>query len=223
LPISVEDLVFDEESHTTTAPDGTDVPHVTSVLHETRVATDFEELSELGGRVAENIELAKARGTAVHMDCHALDDDDLDWASVDPRVAPYVEAWKVFKENHKLRPIAGGRERRIYHPVLNYTGILDGVFGGNHGNILIDIKTGNPEASAAHIQTSAYVEPWEMLHPDIPIHQRWAVWLKPKLAVPYRCINYTNPNRHEQYQDMNIFRACLAVYRAQPGRRKKVS
>lgn len=217
---TVDDLTFDAATHTSRLPDGRDVPHVTAVLGAVGVATDFAELAGYSPRMAQLIEFAAARGTAVHADCHAYDDDDLDWETVDSAVRPYVDAWRICRQNLSLTPLAHARERRIYNSRSQYTGILDGVFVlPDQRRVLIDIKTGDPETAAAHLQTAAYERGWNELHPDLSIAERWAVWLRPDKRVPYAIINYSSHADH--WQDFAKFAACLCVFHELPSRRRR--
>lgn len=215
------DVIYDPATHTSCLPDGRTIPHVTAVLSATGVSTDFAALRAGGGRIASAIDMAAARGTAVHADCHAYDDDDLDWNTVDSRVRPYVTAWVACRDAMGLLTVAHARERRIYHPTYHYTGILDGVFLRANERILLDIKTGDPEDAAGHLQTAAYEAGWNIEHPDEKIDFRWAVWLRPDRAVPYTIINYSM--RADGYLDFAKFQACLTVYNEQPERRQRVS
>src|SRR5262245_58245218 len=109
-----------------TLPDGRQVPSVTQVLRSTGVSTDFDEIAGISDRHAANLEIRRALGVAAHMDCHAYDDGELDWSTVDPRVKPYVMAWVEFRENTGLLPQV--RERRVFHPGYFVCGTLDGIF-----------------------------------------------------------------------------------------------
>lgn len=155
----------------------------------------------------------------MHADCHAYDDNDLIWGSVDVAVRPYVEAWARVRETHRLRPLS--RERLVFHPIYMYVGIIDGEFIAERVNkrVLIDIKTGDPDSAAAHLQTAAYAEAAHQSHHET-IDERWAVWLRPDKLVPYTIINYSA--RPDAYLDFNKWLACLTVFREQPVRRKKV-
>ena len=214
--------VFDAATHTSRLSNGLDVPHVTAVLSAVGVSTNFEDLAQLSPRLEERIREACARGAAVHADCHAYDDDDLAWETVDERVRPYVEAWAAFRRAKGLVPVA--RERYVYHPMYQYAGIVDGVFGLRRAKrrlrVLVDIKTGDPEDAAAHLQTAAYAEAFLVGHPGESIDERWAVRLVPARRVPYRIVNYTAPARTTARLDFATFLACLTTYNAQPGRRK---
>lgn len=219
LHYTVNDLRYDAATHTTTLPDGRDVPHVTAILHATGVAEDFEALSAHGQRLQAAIGFARDRGTAVHADCHAYDDDDLDWATVDPRVGPYVEAWAQARESLGLTPVR--RERQVYHPTFVYTGILDGIFQrADRRRILVDLKTGDPESGGAAYQTAAYEAAYLCQHPDETVDERWAVWLQPALRVPYRVINYTA--QPASYTHFGSFQAFLVTYHAQACRRARM-
>lgn len=222
--LTAADLIFDPNTHTTTTPWGHDVPHVTTVLRATHLSVDFEEEVVRGSRwrrlVLDN---AGARGTAVHADCHAFDDDDIVWESVDERVLPYVDAWRCFRQDHGLVPLAHGRERRLYHPVYHYTGTLDGVFCcalRERRNILVDIKTGDPANGAPDLQTAAYQAAWERERPGDPIEERWAVWLRPGMRVPYRVFNYSALPDADAH--LGVFLAALTVYNEQRKRGRRI-
>lgn len=216
--LTAADLTFDAERHVSVAPDGRQVPHVTTILSATGLSTDWDEMARNVRKIGQHVAFASARGTAVHADCHALDDDDLDWGAVDYRVRPYVQAWERLKADKGLTPIAHARERLLFHPGLWYAGILDGVFLQGEGRrILIDIKTGDPEDSACHLQTAAYEMAWTLEHPDEPIAERWGVRLAPEMRVPYRIKDYTT--RPEGFRDMAKWQAALCVYWEQPERR----
>lgn len=224
---TASDLIFDEEAHVSRLPNGVVVPHVTGVLSAVRVTADFAEVAELGARQREDVLFARERGKAVHMDCHAYDDEDLDVEQCDPVVRPYVEAWAWVRADLELVPVPKGRERLLFHPLFFYAGIVDGVFvcqrGGRRLRVMPDLKTGDPEDAAAHLQTAAYEAAWNYMHPDQRIDERWAVWLRPELKrrKPYDIINYTA--RPDAAMDFQKFLACLTVYNEQPARRKRVA
>jgi hypothetical protein len=219
-PLTVDDVVYDAETHTSRLTDGREVPHVTAVLAAVGVATDFEELMRDRPYMRRRVELAGARGTAVHADCHAYDDDDLAWETVSPEVLPFVEAWAQARANLHLRPLA--RERRVFHPTLCYTGIKDGLFevtGGEWAGAVVlgDIKTGDPESSACQYQTAAYAEAELVAKVVDRIDRRWAIWLQPERRVPYTVVDYTS--HVEAPTDFLRFAAFLTTYRSQAGRR----
>ncbi len=215
--LTVADIIYNSLNHTSHLSDGRDVPHVTSVLGAVGVSTDFAELAGVSAYIGENIEWARARGQAVHADCHAYDDGELVMATVHEAVRPYVEAWAFFRSQMGLEPEA--REHRLFHPVHFYTGIMDGIFWrGGRGHVLIDIKTGDPEDSACHLQTAAYEAAWHAMTGITAPIERWGVHLTPKLRVPYRIKDYSG--RVDGPRDLGKWLACLCTYNEQRGRRQ---
>ena len=90
---------------------------------------------------------ARNRGTRVHTWTHYLDENDLDWASVDPAEEGYVWAWMQFKKD------CGFKVQIIEVPWCNpdhgVAGCLDRagilVSGSVTGPAIVDIKTGGPQ------------------------------------------------------------------------------
>ena len=226
--VSSAPLTFDPERHEYFLPNGQRIPGVTEVLRATGISEDFERVALYNSSLRADLDAKRALGIAVHHDCHALDDDDLEWSTVDPRVAPYVNAWWEFRKNHKLIPVE--RERRVFHPVYLYAGTLDGVFCKKTDGpfIVVDIKTGDVEASACRYQTSAYLAAYRYAQdralrqhslklPKLVGMDRMAVQLCPLSNPPYKVTVYP---RHEQARDFQQFQAFLTTYRAQYVRRR---
>lgn len=211
-------LSFNAETHTYTLPDGRVVPSVTTILKETGVAKNYDELSDRSKQAETNLHYRRALGTAVHADCHSWDDDDLDLDTVDAVKRPYVEAWATFRENTGLTPLT--RERRVFHAGLFYCGTLDGIFarpGG--GRVLIDIKLGDPFDAGANFQTAAYAAAYEYEHPEEgTIEDRWAVQLVPERRVPYIITPYTPA---ACWDDFFKFQSHVCTYHCGHARRKR--
>lgn len=215
--LTVDDIIYDPLNHESKTRDGRNVPHVTTVLGAVGVATDFAELAGISSYVGESIEWARARGQAVHADCHAYDDGELMMNTVHNAVRPYVEAWAFFCQEKGIAPVV--RERRLFDDVYFYTGIMDGLFRRRESRlVLIDIKTGDPEDSACHLQTAAYEAAYRRMTGITDPIERWGVHLTPKNRVPYRIKDYSS--RPEGAFDLPKWRACLCVYNEQRGRRK---
>lgn len=224
MPYTASDILYDPVAHRSVDPDGIDVPHVTHLLGEVGLSTDFEELRLTSRRLAAAIDYKCQLGSTLHADSHAYDDDDLDWTTVHPDVAPYLRAWATCRHNLSLRPTT--RERRVYHPLYRYTGILDGIFlvppavkGRREKRILLDLKLGDPDSAAAHLQTAAYEAAYVYDHPTERIDERWAVQLVPGRTIPYIVTNYSA--RQAACRDFQIFMAALTVYNHQPARRPR--
>jgi len=133
------------------------------------------------------------RGTAVHRAVHLLEIDDLDPASVEPIIEPYLDAWKAFKletdyQGHEYEQI-------VYHPTYQYAGTLDqtGVLNGR--TCLIDLKTGSHQ-SWWSIQCSAYNAVAKM-------QDRYSLELHDN--GKYKLI------QHKDKRDFQRFLACLTV------------
>jgi hypothetical protein len=206
------DVTFEPALHEYRLPTGQRLPSVTEILQSVGVSTDFDALRLGSTRIRQAIDLKRDIGTALHVDAHAYDDDDLLWESVDPRVEPYLRAWATFRENTGAKPLT--RERLVYHALFGYAGTLDGIFLLPNGRIvLIDIKTGDPEDSGCAYQTAAYLDAFKAEHPEQLVHERWAVRLTPDHAVPYRITPYAD------WQDFKRFQAFLTTYACQADRR----
>lgn len=208
--ICSSDLTFVESPNGYHLPDGRRVPSVTEILRATGVSEDFSHVKP------EDLEFRRILGTAVHWACHAFDDDDLDFESLDPRVQPYVlDAWSAWRINFGAMPVQ--RERRVYHPVRFYAGTLDGIFELRTGTrVLVDIKCGDPWDAAAQFQTAAYEAAYRLEHPDERIiDERLAVQLCPELTVPYRVTAYRD------WTDFRKFEAFCVTYWEQAARRRR--
>lgn len=119
-------LEFFEDSHTYKL-DGRAVPSVTQAIQ-----------AILPMRPMDDYYLQ--RGTAVHRACELYDRGTLDEASVDPEIAPRLEAWKKFRSDF------GGEiamnERRLASKKYQFAGTVDRVFAKGGKLILVDLKNG---------------------------------------------------------------------------------
>lgn len=99
-----------------------------------------------------------SRGAAVHKATELYDLGTLDLSTLDPRLEPYLAAYKKFR-----REVGGECEEiefRVECKRLNFCGRLDRVIKGarltlKYSRLVLDIKTSAVSASAA-IQTAAY-------------------------------------------------------------------
>lgn len=207
------DLVFDPAAHTYTLPDERQVPSVTTILKACGISTDFEAVAAMSQEKRDQIEYARALGSAVHADCHAFDDGALDESTVHQDVRPYLDAWKVFRENYRLAPLT--RERMVFDPRYFYSGTLDGIFRLPSGRlVLVDIKTGDPEDAGGCYQTAAYLAAWALEHTDMLVCERWCVRLTPENAIPYRVFPYTD------WRDFTKFASFCSTFHEKNSRRK---
>lgn len=182
-------LTFDEATHTY-ALDGRVLPSVTTVLKDNGLSDDFAAVD------AATLERARQRGTAVHAALHYLDEGTLDEATVDPVVAPYVEAWQRFVADRGV--LITAMEQRFADAVYGFAGTVDRIAVVDGLVTLLDIKTGS--VTGANYQTAAYVHLAGLTRPA-----RWAVQLHPERRIPYTVHPYGDP------RDWRIFRAALEL------------
>ncbi len=208
MSVTAENLTFDPIAHRYTLPDGRDVPSVTTILSAVGVSVDFEAIGARSEDMRATMEYRRQLGTAVHADCHAFDDSELDYEQVHPDVKPYLDAWVMFRLNTGFTPER--RERLVYHSGRDYAGTLDAVgLIPNGRRILVDIATGDPKHSAKQFQTAAYAAAYT----ENPIDERWAVQLTPDNGIPYRIHVYSD------WSDFGKFSAFVTTYHNQACRR----
>lgn len=102
------------------------------------------------------------RGSAIHAATAMFDRGTLDESSVDPLIAPYLEAWKAFRSE------VGGDmleiEKFMSSDELDYCGTLDRIMGPSRiypGKVVIDIKT-TEAAVTTRLQTCGYLKLYGM-------------------------------------------------------------
>ena len=142
-------LTFDEATHTY-CWDGKRVPGVTTIL---------QALHNFDGVPAGLLAIAQERGTAVHLACEYLDQGMLDEDSIDPAIAGYVNAWRLFTA--ELTPIWSHIEARCFHKVMRYAGTVDRVGIINGKEYVLDIKTSIASHAVWGLQTAAYAHALE--------------------------------------------------------------
>lgn len=139
------DLTFDEAKHEYRV-NGHIVPGVTSIL---------APLVDLEGIPRDVLERKRDLGSRVHFACQLDDEDDLDEATVEPDVSPYLAAWRKFLR--ETGALVLHNEQKVYEPLLGFAGTLDNVIGYDGKKWLIDKKTSIATPMSAGPQTSAYM------------------------------------------------------------------
>ena len=117
-------LEFDERLHRYTL-DGRILPSVSQIIN-----------AILPMRPVDDYYLT--RGTATHRACELYDRGTLDPASVDPEIAPRLEAWKKFRADFGGEIVAN--EMRLASR-SGFAGTLDRVIGSRSKPVIIDIKS----------------------------------------------------------------------------------
>lgn len=140
-------------------------------------------------------------GTAAHAATHYLDEGDLELATVDDEVMPYLEAWMKFRKESSF--VANAIEQRGIAVAsgmeYGYTFDRDGVLDGKR--TLIEIKcTAGIEISWGP-QLAAYEAALRMA--DGVVRQRVAVHLKP--TGEYSLLKFSN------VKDYQVFHWALGL------------
>lgn len=145
------------------------------------------------------------RGSAVHSATAMFDRGTLDESSVDPLIAPYLEAWKAFR-----REVGGDMlhiELFMASDVLDYCGTLDRIVGPSliyPGKLLLDIKT-SEAAVTTRLQTCGYLKLCEFLRLYEPGElKRGAVALKSNGRYAVELYD-------DDARDMAAWQACMTL------------
>ena len=93
------------------------------------------------------------RGQLIHLACEYYDRDELDEASVDSEIMPYLNSYRLFLTETGFTP--RWIESRHFHPVYQYAGTIDRMGTLNGKTVLIDLKSGAP-ADVDELQLAAY-------------------------------------------------------------------
>ena len=175
---------FDPEKHLYTV-DGEPFPSVTQVLLSEGFV-DTQWFTDYG----------RERGSLAHLCIHYEDTGELDEATVDPALAPYLAAYRRFKRESGF--VVSSSEVPLANPVYRFAGTPDkfGTFRDAEC-ALLDVKTGAMPPWAA-IQTAAY----ELLKGSP--YKRFGLQLKADGSYKL--------HPFKDRQDKQIFLSTLAVY-----------
>ncbi len=182
-------LTFDEDRHEYRLLGGV-VPSVTQIL---RPLVDFAGIPKTV------LDAKRDLGQRVHFACQLDDEDDLDEASVEEDVAPYLAAWRKFRRD--TGAVVFLNEARVADPILLYAGTLDRGIELNGERWLIDLKTCISTPLAVGPQTAAYLRALG----DTSVTHRGALRLRPDGT--YRLDRLTGAD------DWACFMACLTLHR----------
>ena len=191
----MSELAFDEATHTYRWR-GVVVPSVTQVLRP---------LIDLSGIPPAVLEAKRDLGTRVHAACQFDAEGDLDEATVEDDVAPYLEAWRRFLAD--TRAVVMASERRVFHPLYCYAGTLDLELMIASTPWLVDIKTSIATPLSTGPQTAAYLN----ARKGIATMRRAALRLRPDAT--YRL------DQLQDADDWSVFLACLTLHRYQESHR----
>jgi len=175
-------LSFDPETHQYWV-DGEEVLSVTQILKSCCIIDDtwFTEV-------------ARQRGQAIHLATEYLDQNDLNWDSISPKIAGYVKSYKQFKSDvdFTIERI----ECPFFNPTYRFAGTPDRV-GIIHGEkTILDLKIGQ-RADWHRLQTAGYA----LLMGNG--YKRYGLYLTNKGTY--------NLDEHRNHQDYNVFLSGLTV------------
>lgn len=187
--MGARDLTFDEASHTYRVG-GALVPGVTTILRP---------LANFAGIPPDVLEAKANLGRRVHFACQLDDENDLDEASVEDDVSPYLFAWRRFIAESGARVVHN--EQQVYEPTLRYAGTLDNVLELQGYRWLVDKKTSIATPIAAGPQTAAYLRALN----DPSVTRRAAVRLRPDGTYRFDPLSGAD--------DWPAFLSCLTLLR----------
>lgn len=182
-------LTFEECAHVYRLA-GVVVPSVTQIL---------KPLTDLSGIPRDVLEAKRDLGSRVHLACQLDDEDDLDEASVEDDVAPYLDAWRRFLRESGA--VVLENERKVFEPTMRYAGTLDNVLAYDGAKWAVDKKTSIATPLATGPQTAAYLRALG----DPSVTRRAAIRLRPDGT--YRFEPLTGAD------DWACFMACLTLQR----------
>ncbi|HYM24958.1 MAG TPA: hypothetical protein VEU08_17195 [Vicinamibacterales bacterium] len=140
-------LLFEHDAHRYFL-DGIETPSMTRILRDSGVVS-FEGVPEF------ILERARKRGSAVHALCHYLNENDLDWASVDEAYRGYLDGWRRLRDERQIEPLLC--EYRVASRRHRLTGTIDILCAIAGDGWLLDYATGDPVACGKQLQTAGYL------------------------------------------------------------------
>jgi hypothetical protein len=194
-------LVFDAVKHEYWL-DGHLVPSTTQILRESG-------LIRFDGIPPFILEAARTRGSAVHALVHYLNEDDLDWGSVDPAYRGYLDAWVACKNERQIVPLLC--EHRIASRRHRVAGTLDLLCEIDGNGWLIDYATGDPEDVSKDFQTGSYLGlayEWGILEDarlrdTLQLHHRWRrAAVRLRRTGKFSVTEYTDPRDYARFQTL---------------------
>lgn len=178
-------LHFEAERHVYRY-NGRVVPGVTSVL---------EPLQFLDGVPWAVLEAAREFGTHVHLACHLYNQDELDIATLDDALVPYLQGWTAFLNETGF--VVTASEERVYSKI-GYAGTADAFGDWQNTSWVVDIKSGVvPDTVGA--QLAAYQQ---------------AAIIRPRRRLCVQLTGNGDYKLHEQKDlaDFSLFTSALNIY-----------
>lgn len=174
---------------------GTVVPGVSQILQKAGIV-------DLSAIPADRLAAAQEFGTAVHIACELHDKGTLDEAILDPQLKPYLDGWKLFRQEHSFQPEK--IEEKLYSKIYRFAGTIDriGKCRIDDSLVIVDIKSGIVTPSIA-IQLAAY---------ELLVREHTGGKKTKRLVI---FLNNTGTYKMQLYKDKidtNIFLSALCIY-----------
>lgn len=173
----------------------TDLPRVTWILQEAGLIDTTWYTEE-----------ACNRGTLVHLACQYLDEEALDWDTVDPSIEGYVRAYGKWRHDSGNRA-AQWIECPMQDPKGLYRGTADRILA-DRPRAILDVKTG-PRQKWIALQLAAYVNMMD----DPYSYRRFSLHLRQDGT--YDVVEYP---RAEYSRDLVVFMSALNIANWRKGR-----
>lgn len=182
------------------SPSVNGIPSVTEVLAAVGLTQNYGFLPQ------EKLELARARGTALHLAVQWFHEGTLDESSLHPEIKLGFEAYRAWLDEERWEWEAS--EVELFHP-WGVVGHLDLVgLAPDVGIEILDVKFSDaPDVAGAALQLAFYGILWDQNHPDRPHRRRRILQItRDGHAKP---IDVTNPHH------TNVCAAAVVVFQAQ--------
>ena len=141
-------------------------------------------------------EWSRTKGTYVHRAIELYNKGELLEKDLDERLAPYLDAWRRFKENSDIDIIDS--ELVVYSEIWQYAGTLDIFCRINRENSIIDLKSGAVNAVTA-LQLAGYAMTFDNYY-CIKLYGLSLKGGRPSIVA------FTDP------ADFTIFQAIVGIY-----------
>ena len=133
-------------------------PRVSEILEAMGLGVDYSHVPPA------TLELAKLRGTALHLAIQYHAEGVLDETTIHEDIAPGFSAYLKFLAATRHEPIAS--EIELIHPVWRYVGHPDRIGFLGQDRVVIDFKyMDSVDVTAASYQVAAYQKAWDATHP----------------------------------------------------------
>jgi hypothetical protein len=156
----------------------------------------------------EILEAARQFGQHCHEACHLFDTGELVRDTLDPLLAPYVDAWGRFLDQSGAVVIAS--EQSLMHLQLGYAGTPDRVLDwGRFGVAIPDLKFTATVPKTVGVQTAAYAKAYASFHGlnKEPV----------RVCIHLHGDGSYHVHRRQELSDWSYFLSCLNVWKFNHG------